>query len=138
MGVFESEGRYKQFVTMGAKKYAYTDADGGLHITVAGVGKKAGAKELAKAGGLPAFKPGLIFTEAGGTEAIYNDRANLVLNVEGRELVIGPNVCLRPSTYKLGYAPEYVRLLGDITTLRRLEHEQNIKKALSEMEESDK
>ena len=137
MGVFESEGRYKEFVTMGAKKYAYIDADGETHITVAGVGKKAGAKELVKAGGLPAFKPGLIFTEAGGTEAIYNDRANLVLNVEGRELVIGPNVCLKPSTYKLGYAPEYYRLLGDIATLRRLEHEQNIKRALSEMEEND-
>ena len=135
MGVFEDEGRYKRFITMGAKKYAYEDSSGKLHLTLAGVGKKEGAAELAAAGGLEAFKPGFIFQKAGGTEAIYNDRANVHLIQDGHELNIGPNVCLRPSTYKLGYADDYADLLKDVATWDKLDHEHNLRQVLLRMED---
>ena len=36
LGLYDYEGTYKRFITMGAKKYAYEDPEGHLHITVAG------------------------------------------------------------------------------------------------------
>lgn len=50
MGVYEYEGEYKQFRTLGAKKYAYVDEKDELHITIAGVSKSKGAGELAEKG----------------------------------------------------------------------------------------
>lgn len=130
MGVFELEEDFRAFRTWGAKKYAYTTVEDGkevLHTTIAGVGKKAGAAELIKAGrlikdlpdnmseaekGLHAFKPGFVFVEAGGLEAIYNDfPAVKTWEVDGHMLKITPNVTLRPSTYTLGLAGDYERLL---------------------------
>lgn len=113
MGVLEYEGRYDGgFCTLGAKKYAYVQ-DGSLHITVAGVGKKKGAKELEAAGGLEAFRPGMIFRAAGGTESIYNDLTREVIYVDGHELELGPNIYIRPSTYTLGITNEYGELIAD-------------------------
>lgn len=112
MGVFEDEGTARRFVSLGAKKYAYEDAKGDLHLTVAGVIKKAGAKELAEHGGLEAFKPAFIFTDAGGLEAVYNDDPEIkTYNIDGHDIDITSNVVLRPSTYTLGITSEYERLL---------------------------
>lgn len=113
MGVFESEGQYYEFSTLGAKKYCYRETpESELKVTIAGVTKKKGGKELEKAGGIEAFKAGFIFYEAGGTEAIYNDTPEITkYTVEGREIDITANVVLRPSTYTLGIAAEYERLL---------------------------
>ena len=112
MGVFEFEGCYKSFVTLGAKKYAYED-ESGLHITVAGVIKKKGAQELAKKGGIEAFKPSFIFTEAGGVEAVYNDSPEVTeYQTEGHTVSITSNVVLRESTYTLGITEEYERILS--------------------------
>ena len=130
MGVFEDEGRYKRFCTLGAKKYAYEEQDGSLHITVAGVGKNAGAQELLAAGGLEAFRPGMTFTAAGGLEAVYNDRTDMDMEIDGHRIHIGPNVCLRPSSYTLGLTEDYIRLLEDADLARAVIHERNLRKAL--------
>lgn len=45
IGVWDYEGKYERFKTLGAKRYMYTQNDE-LHITIAGVGKKAGAEYL--------------------------------------------------------------------------------------------
>lgn len=45
LGVWDYEGTYAKFKTLGAKRYMYVD-NGELHITIAGVGKKAGAEYL--------------------------------------------------------------------------------------------
>lgn len=113
MGVYEPEADYASFSTLGAKKYAYVHNLGdNVEITIAGVNKKAGAKELQAAGGLSAFAPGFIFTEGGGLESVYNDHPDIgTITREGRTLEITSNVCLRPSTYKLGLTGEYERLL---------------------------
>lgn len=44
LGVWDFEGKYKRFKTLGAKRYMYEDDD--LHITIAGVNKKAGVEYL--------------------------------------------------------------------------------------------
>lgn len=112
LGVYDNEGTYKRFITMGAKKYAYEDATGELHITVAGVSKYKGAAELARRGGLEAFKEGFVWYDAGGLESIYNDDPEVKeVNIEGHKLQIISNVLLRPSTYTLGITGEYARIL---------------------------
>lgn len=114
MGVYENETPipYKHFITLGAKKYCYED-EKGLHITVSGVVKSKGGKELEKHGGIQAFRPSFIFTEAGGTEAVYNDDPEIKqIEVDGHILPITSNVVLRESTYTLGITDEYEKLLA--------------------------
>ena len=112
MGVLEEDERCRAFVTLGAKKYAYEDLNGKLHITVAGVIKKAGALEMEKKGGIEAFKPDFVFTEAGGLEAVYNDTEYGTIEIDGHSLKITANVYLKPSTYTLGITNEYEYLLS--------------------------
>lgn len=112
LGVYENEGTYKRFITMGAKKYAYEDAAGELHITVAGVSKHKGAEELARRGGIEAFKEGFIWYDAGGLESVYNDDPEVKeVTIDDHKLQIISNVLLRPSTYTLGITGEYAKIL---------------------------
>lgn len=46
LGVWDYEGKYKYFKTLGAKRYMYVDDKDNLHITIAGLGKQEGAKYL--------------------------------------------------------------------------------------------
>lgn len=113
LGLYDYEGTYKRFITMGAKKYAYEDPAGQLHITVAGCSKSKGAKELASRGGLEAFQEGFTFYDAGGTESIYNDiRDPFKVNIDGNSLLITSNVLIKESTYTLGVTGEYKRILS--------------------------
>ena len=130
MGVYENDGEYKRFITYGAKKYAYED-ETGLHITIAGVGKKKGAQELTAAGGLDALKTGFVFAAAGGTEAVYNDRPIGVVVVDGHEIQLTPNIYLRSSTYTLGVSDDYLQVLQDADVVRRILHNNKIKSALA-------
>ena len=114
LGLYDNEGTYKQFITLGAKKYCYVDSDDKLHITVAGAGKKKGAAELQKKGGIKAFKEGFIFVDAGGTESVYNDvPAAVQIQREGHQLDITSNVLIRQSTYTLGITGEYRKILNN-------------------------
>lgn len=109
IGVFEYEGYYKAFKTMGAKKYAYVDPDDQLHITVSGVNKKLGAQELGK---IERFKEGFVFRNAGGLAALYNDDPEIKqIRIQNHTLPISSNVALFPSTYTLGLAPDYSKLI---------------------------
>lgn len=113
LGLYDYEGTYKRFITMGAKKYAYEDPAGQLHITVAGCGKSKGAQELASRGGLEAFQEGFTFYDAGGTESVYNDiRDPFKVNIDGHSLLITSNVLIKKSTYTLGVTGEYKRILS--------------------------
>lgn len=118
MGVYELDAEYQEFITLGAKKYAYK-IDDQIHVTCAGVDKKKGGPELEKAGGLKAFQPGFTFYEAGGTEAIYNDHTDMLITTDkGAALRITPNVVIKDSMYTLGIAGEYRRILHSATRLR--------------------
>lgn len=109
MGVYEHDASYEKFSTLGAKKYAYEE-NGGLHITIAGVNKKEGAHEL---GSIDNFKEGFIFSKAGGTESVYNDRPETdSITVDGHIYSIPPNIVIRDSTYTLGITSEYSEILN--------------------------
>lgn len=114
MGIFVEEAQMADFRTMGAKKYAYTDIDGKLHLTVAGVTRGAGADEL---GTLDNFRQGFCFTAAGGLEMRYHDYAGphtLILKDDsGKEhrFLSGSSVSAMDSTYTLGYGNDYGLLL---------------------------
>lgn len=114
LGLYEHDGTYSKFITMGAKKYAYEDAAGSLHITIAGVGKKLGAAEMTRAGGITAFKEGFTFYDAGGTESVYNDIIKpFKVDIDGQSLNITSNVLIRESTYTLGMTGDYKRILSN-------------------------
>jgi len=113
LGVFENDGNYDQFVTLGAKKYAYV-ADGELHITVSGVNRKTGAAAL---GDIRNFKNGFVFDYdgAGKQQISYNDRQTDTIiiddygNAETRSELYGVN--LRPNVYHLGMSLDYMDLI---------------------------
>lgn len=119
MGVWESEGSYDRFKTMGAKKYAYEE-NGKLHITIAGVNKVKGAKELKT---LDNMREGFTFYEAGGTESVYNDGIDMHYDVEGHDLHITDNVVIRDSTYTLGITEEYRRILDGAVQIKYSDHD---------------
>ena len=120
MGVFEDEGEYDRFITWGAKKYV-CEKDGVVYATIAGVAKNPdrldrpdGGRELMKHGGLDAFRPGFIFTEAGGTESVYNDFPEIdEIEIDGHRLPITSNVVIRPSTYTVAITENYADLLTE-------------------------
>lgn len=110
MGVYESEGTYDQFKTLGAKKYCYVQ-DGKLHSTIAGVSKKLAPEELNN--DINNFHVGFIFHDAAGLEALYNDVDYGPYQIDGHTVNITRNVVLRPSTYYIGIAGDYARILSD-------------------------
>lgn len=113
LGVYEQEKKYKEFKTLGAKKYAYRYEDGKFGITIAGVPKKEGAKELKT---LENFKIGFIFSNCGKLESRYNDLDYGMYNPDGQpghDIDIRSNIVLRPTTYEIGITDEYSRVLMD-------------------------
>lgn len=122
MGVYEPDGDYKQFSTLGAKKYCYTDMGGKLHITIAGVNKRKGAAEL---GDIHNFKEGFIFKDAGGTESTFNDNIDIIIDVDGHDLHITDNLVIENSTYTLGITQEFRDLLDGLVRIRYADHDIN-------------
>lgn len=111
MGVYEIEHDMSRFLTWGAKKYAYEEADGSLHITIAGVNKKKGAEELRERGGLEALVPGFIFRKAGGLQSVYNKEFYGAYKKGKKAFWVTRNIMLKESTYKLGITKEYDGLI---------------------------
>lgn len=115
LGVYEFDKHCKQFVTLGAKKYAYIGDDDKLHITVSGVNKKLGAEEL---GDIANLRDGFVFRDAAGLDIKYNDEPYGVYHVDGRELPIGINAYLYDSTYTVGVTDDYRAIMqADAETL---------------------
>lgn len=126
MGVFEIDGIYKQFQTMGAKSYIYTD-DKGLHITIAGVPKEKGALELQRIAdreGVTPFdlyKDDYIFTD-GITLTTYHDRKTPETRViNGHEVTLTSNLTITPNTHQIGITAEYNWLLNHLNYNKLLE-----------------
>ena len=114
LGVFECETvgdhkyTYDEFITQGAKKYAYK-IDNEIHITVAGV-PKSGATSLRD---LSEFKDGLVFKyrDTNNNLSTYNDEQvpALMEDYQGNEYVVTDKtgICLLPNTYTLGKSYDY-------------------------------
>ena len=117
LGVFECEtdkGNYKQFKTMGAKKYCYVDHEGNMHMTVSGVRKKA-CKALN--GDINNFKRGFVFGYEAADKLLhfytdeqppidYRDTDGNIYHCKQQHSII-----LQPTTYTLGLTDEYEYIL---------------------------
>ena len=114
MGIYEFDGAFTEFKTMGSKKYAYRDLKGKLHITIAGVNKSIGAIELERAGGLDAMADNFKFIHAGGLETRYHDFPDIgdFITEDNVPIRITRNVSLVPNTKTLGTTAEYKELLS--------------------------
>lgn len=122
MGVYELDGVYKKFKTLGAKKYAYikdginkkTGKPYELEITISGVVKDAGAKELAEAGGISKLKAGFKFVKGGGTCIYYNDIAEpFTVKVPDGNVTIVSNAVVENDTYTVSLDKDYSKLIED-------------------------
>ena len=127
IGIFEYEGCYADFLTWGAKKYicrkdselqTVLGAGDIWEITIAGVNKDRGARELERQGGPARLmpdeygRPHFIFKDSGGTEAIYNDYPDLPpIRIKGHELAITRNVYLEQHPYTLGITDDFNRII---------------------------
>lgn len=104
MGVFEYEGSYDRFCTLGAKKYCY-EKDGKFYITIAGVHKTKGAFEMDN---IDNFRTGFTFYYAGGTNAHYNDwQTPRTVTVNGSTFTVASNIAITDSTYRLGITQSF-------------------------------
>lgn len=114
LGVYEYEETYKKFKTLGAKKYAYVHEDGTFGITIAGVPKKAGAREMEK---IENFNVGFIFRDTGKLESVYNDCDYGTYYQDDspeHRIEIRSNIVLRESTYEIGLSAEYMYILASV------------------------
>ena len=122
LGVFDSDGHYKKFITQGAKKYAY-ETDDGLHITVSGV-PKSGVACLN--GNIENFRDDLVF------EHKYTNKNLLMYSEEQKEVILKDYLgeelkvsdrsgcCILPTTYILGKSNDYIHLLSEDSSKRAI------------------
>lgn len=139
LGVFDNDGKYDEFITQGAKKYAYTkwidkekikedtnvqEIKGNkakvLEITVAGV-PKSGALGLKN---LSEFKDNFVFDfkYTNKNLLIYceNQENCNIIDYQGNEYTVKDKsgCCIVPTTYVLGKALEYADLISDNSSKR--------------------
>lgn len=123
LGVFDHDADYKEFVTQGAKKYAYRDKKyGEIHITIAGVPKQ-GAKALKS---LEEFKDNFVFPfkYTNKNLLVYNDEMEEfeLTDYKGKKKKVKDKFAcvLIPTTYELGKSEEYASLISDESSKRAI------------------
>lgn len=118
IGVWDNDGKYKKFKTLGAKRYIYED-DNGLQITIAGVTKKQ-AKYLTEKYGdhvFENFDNFLYFPpeQTGKLTHTYIDgvRKGYVIDYQGNEQKFYERsaVHLEPAQYMLSMGTEFLEFL---------------------------
>ena len=109
IGVFDFDGHYNEFITLGAKKYAYDNHDGtGVHITVSGVPKSYGTT----LNNINEFRTGLVFqpTPERAKYISHYDDNGAVLDFGGELWECGTGICLQPTSYTLDATDGYKKL----------------------------
>lgn len=113
IGVFENEGVYNKFITLGAKRYCY-EQNGKLHITVSGVSKKG---VVALDGDIKNFNDGLKFDydTSGKLISTYRiDQSPIIWNkgqYDEYASYYKYGINLQPTTYTMSITDEYLDLL---------------------------
>ena len=114
MGVWEDDGHYERFKTLGAKKYIYEEINKKgvkeIHSTIAGVNKKKGAEYFTKKG-IEAFKIGEKILNSGHLTAFYNDDDPHYITIDHCKMLTASNVALVDNSYTIGVTTEYADLL---------------------------
>lgn len=145
LGIFDYDGHYDYFITQGAKKYAYRNLHkysgiikdkkyirskkrnifnspkNDIHITVAGVPKKAGFKCLKY---LKNFKDDLVFeykyTNKNMLFYVEDMKPQYITDYLGNDYYVTDKsgASLMPANYTLGKSLEYVELISDSSSKR--------------------
>lgn len=120
LGIFNDDGQYKKFKTLGAKKYCYIDNDDKLHMTVSGVRKSA----VSQLHGIEDFKDGTTFDVEHAQKLIMSyvdDMPSIVWN-KGQYDEFHSNykygICAQPTTYSLGINEDYESILTMVQNKR--------------------
>lgn len=113
LGYYEYEENYKNFKTLGAKKYCYTDKEGEYHITVSGMDKIKGAKAI---GCIENFEIGFSSSDVGRTSMHYLHRPikpEIYTDYQGNTATVyrGCGIASYDTTYTLGVTDEYYQLI---------------------------
>ena len=143
IGLFESDGLYREFITQGAKRYAYIKPNGQMEITVSGVSTAKDEKTewidetgekynpsfaVEELGSLDRFHPerrdesgnviddAMKWVKAGGVMAVYHDKDDFDYTdpETGNIVHISGNVSIVPSTYIMTHSKDYKALLSTI------------------------
>lgn len=125
IGLFEVDGHYDNFKTLGAKRYA-VEKDGEFKITVAGLSKKA-ASYIKEIGGMKAFVDGLTVPaeKSGRLTHTYSEETahNLITDYLGNtcEMKQVGFIHLEPSPYVLTVSDDYTRFVQKVAEGRLFE-----------------
>lgn len=125
IGVFEFEGVYKRFKTLGAKRYLVED-EHGLKMTVSGLNKAKGCKYLEETGKpFEAFDDNLVIPadKSGRQTSTYIDerRTGTVRDYNGIEYEYDVPSCvhIEPSEYSMSVDDDLKQMLLALTGARR-------------------
>lgn len=119
LGVWEDECEdydgdcYREFKTLGAKKYVYSaslDGESEIVSTIAGVSKKKGTEYFTEHG-IDSFEIGTKIKDSGHLTAYYNNDNIHEITVNGVTFFTASNVALIDNTYTIGVTGEYLDLL---------------------------
>lgn len=120
LGVFDDDGQYKKFKTLGAKKYCYVDNDNKLHMTVSGVRKSA----VSQLHNIEEFKDCTVFDVEHAHKLLMtyvDDMPPIVWN-KGQYDEFHSNyqhgICAQPTTYSLGITDDYDSILTMVQNKR--------------------
>lgn len=122
LGIFDDDGQYKKFKTLGAKKYCYVDKSNELHMTVSGVRKSA----VSQLHDIEDFKDGTVFDVEHAQKLIMtyvDDMPPIVWN-KGKYDEFHSNyqhgICAQPTTYSLGITDDYESILTMVQNKREV------------------
>ena len=122
LGIFEDDGQYQKFKTLGAKKYCYVDNDNELHMTVSGVRKSA----VSQLHDIEDFKDGTVFDIEHAQKLImtYVDDMSPIVWNKGKYDEFYSNyqhgICAQPTTYSLGINEDYESILTMVQNKREV------------------
>ena len=125
IGLFEVDGHYDNFKTLGAKRYAVMKGDQ-FKITVAGLSKKA-ASYIKEIGGMEAFVDGLTAPaeKSGRLTHTYSEETarNLITDYMGNTCRMEQHgfIHLEPSPYVLTVSDDYTRFVQRVAEGRLFE-----------------
>lgn len=125
IGLFEVDGHYDNFKTLGAKRYA-VEKGGEFKITVAGLSKKA-ASYIKEIGGMDAFVDGLTVPaeKSGRLTHTYSEETakNLITDYMGNTCRMEQHgfIHLEPSPYVLTVSDDYTRFVQRVAEGRLFE-----------------
>lgn len=120
LGIYDDEGVYKKFKTLGAKKYCYINKKNKLLMTVSGVRKSA----VSQLHNIDEFKDGTVFDVEHAQKLLMtyiDDMTPIVWNKGHYDEFYSKyqyGICAQPTTYSLGITDDYESILTMVQNKR--------------------